>query len=86
MVSECALSAVIIKNLTFLAFKFLPRIFEWPKTTNKYIITYKGALIYIMAKILMQTFDYTKVVSGKKHTLYVWGEGGVVGGGDVSKC
>ena len=56
MVSECELSAEIIKNSPFLAFKFVPRIFKWPKTTNKYITTYRDALV-------MQTFDYTKVVS-----------------------
>ena len=31
MVSECALSAQVTKNSPFLAFKFVPRIFEWPK-------------------------------------------------------
>ena len=61
MVSECALSAKIIKSSPFAAFKFVLRIFEWPKTRNKYIISSRDALVYIMAKILMQTFDYTKM-------------------------
>ena len=37
---------------------------------NKYIITYRDALVYIMAKTLMQTFDYTKVVAGQTLKLY----------------
>ena len=48
----------------------MPRIFERPKTTKRYIITYRDALIYIMAKILMQAFDYTKVVGGQKCILW----------------
>ena len=43
------------------------------KTTNKYITTYRDAPVYIMAEILMQTFDYTKVVGGQKRTLSVKG-------------
>ena len=67
MVSECALSAETIETAPFSAFKFVPRIFEWPTTTNKYIITNTNALVYIMAK--MQTFNYIKVVGGQKPTL-----------------
>ena len=51
------------------AFNTVPGVFEWPKITKKYIITYSDALVYITAKILMQTFDYTKIVVDKTRTL-----------------
>ena len=43
------------------------------KTTNKYLITYRDALVYIMAKILMRTFDCTKIADGPKCTLFSMG-------------
>ena len=47
----------------------MPRIFQWPKTTNKYLLTQRDALVYIMAKIFMQTFAYKTIVAGQKRTL-----------------